>query len=101
MFVAPWLEDEDPVEAAAAAAANGTRPICIGNYLLWIFGGILIIMAVISFLVQCALVWMFVAYFPQLCDRTAVGLLLLLTLYFFFVVVPLPYRRQSQQGQQQ
>lgn len=39
-----------------------------------------------SFPGQFVAVWGFVYAFPQLCDRTALGLLILLTLYFFFVV---------------
>lgn len=35
---------------------------------------------------QFIAVWGFVYAFPQLCDHTALGLLVLLTLYFFFVV---------------
>uniref|UniRef100_A0A1I7XS70 Ubiquitin-like domain-containing protein n=1 Tax=Heterorhabditis bacteriophora TaxID=37862 RepID=A0A1I7XS70_HETBA len=60
----------------AADAASRPRPqhICLGDYLLWIFAG------------QFVAVWGFVYCFPQLCDRTALGLLVLLTLYFFFVV---------------
>ncbi|WKX99721.1 hypothetical protein Q1695_014526 [Nippostrongylus brasiliensis] len=60
--------------AAEAAARPLPQRLCLGDYLVWIFAG------------QFAAVWAFVYAFPQLCDRTALGLLVLLTLYFFFVV---------------
>lgn len=70
--------DGDNVSPLDRAADAASRPVlqrlCLGDYLLWIFAG------------QFVAVWGFVYAFPQLCDRTALGLLILLTLYFFFVV---------------
>ncbi|KAJ1370651.1 hypothetical protein KIN20_032429 [Parelaphostrongylus tenuis] len=60
--------------AADAAAMLPPQRLCLGDYLLWIFAG------------QFVAIWGFVYAFPQLCDSTALGLLVLLTLYFFFVV---------------
>ncbi|KJH42659.1 ubiquitin family protein [Dictyocaulus viviparus] len=60
--------------AADAAAMPSPQRLCLGDYLLWIFAG------------QFVAIWGFVYTFPQLCDNTALGLLVLLTLYFFFVV---------------
>ncbi|VDM54665.1 unnamed protein product [Angiostrongylus costaricensis] len=60
--------------AADAAAMLSPQRLCLGDYLLWIFAG------------QFVAIWGFVYAFPQLCDSTALGLLVLLTLYFFFVV---------------
>uniref|UniRef100_A0A158PCC8 Ubiquitin-like domain-containing protein n=1 Tax=Angiostrongylus cantonensis TaxID=6313 RepID=A0A158PCC8_ANGCA len=62
--------------AADAAAMLPPQRLCLGDYLLWIFAG------------QFVAIWGFVYAFPQLCDSTALGLLVLLTLYFFFVVCP-------------
>lgn len=47
----------------------------------------IIVFVIISFLLaQFIAVWAFVWSFPQVCDNTAIGLLVLLTLYFIFVV---------------
>ncbi|CAJ0598690.1 unnamed protein product [Cylicocyclus nassatus] len=68
-------DDVSPLDRAADAAARVPPPrLCLGDYLLWIFAG------------QFVAVWGFVYAFPQLCDHTALGLLVLLTLYFLFVV---------------
>lgn len=75
-------------ESAEAAARPRQTMIRIGDYLLWIFAG------------QFLAVWVFVCWFPEVCDRTALSLLILLTLYFVFVVcrdnltVSPPQRRQ-------
>ncbi|XGW17913.1 hypothetical protein V3C99_002484 [Haemonchus contortus] len=64
-----------PLDRAADAAARAQpQPLCLGDYLLWIFAG------------QFVAVWGFVYAFPQMCDGTALSLLILLTLYFLFVV---------------
>ncbi|EYC30254.1 hypothetical protein Y032_0005g2541 [Ancylostoma ceylanicum] len=68
-------DETSPLDRAADAAARvPPQRLCLGDYLLWIFAG------------QFVAVWGFVYAFPQLCDHTALGLLVLLTLYFFFVV---------------
>ncbi|EPB74560.1 ubiquitin family protein [Ancylostoma ceylanicum] len=67
-------DETSPLDRAADAAARvPPQRLCLGDYLLWIFAG------------QFVAVWGFVYAFPQLCDHTALGLLVLLTLYFFFV----------------
>ncbi|ETN80819.1 hypothetical protein NECAME_08896 [Necator americanus] len=68
-------DEASPLDRAADAAARvPSQRLCLGDYILWIFAG------------QFVAVWGFVYAFPQLCDHTALGLLVLLTLYFFFVV---------------
>ncbi|KAK6017820.1 ubiquitin family protein [Ostertagia ostertagi] len=91
IFGAPRDDGVSPLDRAADAAARvQPQPLCLGDYLLWIFAG------------QFVAVWGFVYAFPQMCDSTALGLLILLTLYFLFVVcrsrnrLPEPRSRDNQ-----